>query len=75
MERYGWKYLSDRKARKLWDELAELARRDSRKFARADGPLNYVELYHEVHSGVHLAKDKLIRRNAPPPPSSPKSAG
>jgi hypothetical protein len=71
MERYGWKYHSDRKARKLWkqwDNLAEVARRDPALFARAEGPLNFVELYYEVHHGVHLAKDKRIRRNVPPPP-------
>ena len=69
MERYGWKYHSDRKARQLWskwDQLAELATRDPAAFSRAEGPLNYVDLFHDVNRSVRLARDKRIRRNLPP---------
>lgn len=69
MERYGWKYHSDRKARKLWgtwEQLAEFARRDPAAFSRAEGPVNYVDLFHEVNRSVRLARDKRIRRNLPP---------
>lgn len=69
IERYGWKYHSDRKARRLWaqcEALAELAARDPVTFARANGPVNYVDLYHEVYRSVRLSKDKRIRRNMPP---------
>jgi hypothetical protein len=69
MERYGWRYHSDRQARNLWsrwEQLAEFARRDPAAFSRAEGPLNYVDLFHEVSRSVRLARDKRIRRNLPP---------
>lgn len=69
MERYGWKYHSDRKARELWkkwDQLAEFAKRDPAAFSRAEGSLNYVDLFHDVNRSVRLARDKRVRRNLPP---------
>lgn len=69
MERYGWQYHSDRIARQLWSrwsQLAELAKGDPAAFSRADGPLNYVDLFHDVNRSVRLSQDRRIRRNMPP---------